>query len=45
MLPDTHGLHHVTGIVRDAQSNVEFYAGTLGLRFVKRTVDFEDRVS
>jgi glyoxalase family protein len=45
MLPPTHGLHHVTGIVRDAASNVDCYAGTLGLRFVKRTVDFEDRFS
>jgi glyoxalase family protein len=45
MLPATHGLHHVTGIVRDAVSNADFYADTLGLRFVKRTVDFEDRFS
>jgi len=39
------GLHHVTGIVRDVGANADFYAGTLGLRFVKRTVDFEDRFS
>jgi glyoxalase family protein len=40
---DTPGVHHVTGIVGDAQATVDFYAGTLGMRFVKRTVDFEDR--
>jgi glyoxalase family protein len=45
MFPSTHGLHHVTGIVRDAAANVEFYTETLGLRFVRRTVDFEDRFS
>lgn len=39
------GIHHVTGIVRDAGANADFYADTLGLRFVKRTVDFEDRFS
>ena len=43
MPPEPHGLHHVTGIVRDAAANVEFYTEMLGLRFVKRTVDFEDR--
>lgn len=37
------GLHHVTGIVRDAAANAAFYGETLGLRFVKRSVDFEDR--
>ena len=35
------GIHHVTAITGDAQSNVDFYAGTLGLRFVKRTVNFD----
>jgi glyoxalase family protein len=42
MLEDTPGIHHVTGIVGDAQSNVDFYAGVLGLRLVKRTVNHED---
>lgn len=41
-LTDTPGLHHVTGIAGDAQRNLEFYAGTLGLRLVKRTVNQED---
>src|SRR3954464_3262291 len=34
------GLHHVTAITADAQANVDFYAGTLGLRLVKKTVNF-----
>ncbi|MEF8869510.1 MAG: VOC family protein [Haloarculaceae archaeon] len=42
MLEDTPGIHHVTGIVGDAQSNLDFYAGVLGLRLVKRTVNHED---
>ncbi|GAB4468352.1 MAG: ring-cleaving dioxygenase [Armatimonadaceae bacterium] len=37
-----HGIHHVTAIAGDAQRNVDFYAGTLGLRLVKRTVNFDD---
>ncbi len=36
------GIHHVTAIARDAQQNVDFYAGVLGLRFVKKTVNFDD---
>jgi glyoxalase family protein len=36
------GLHHVTAICDDARSNVNFYVGTLGLRLVKRTVNFDD---
>jgi glyoxalase family protein len=36
------GLHHVTAIAGDPQANVDFYAGVLGLRLVKRTVNFED---
>lgn len=35
------GLHHVTAIVADAQKNVDFYAGILGLRMVKKTVNFD----
>jgi glyoxalase family protein len=33
------GIHHITAITADAQSNVDFYAGTLGLRLVKKTVN------
>jgi glyoxalase family protein len=36
------GLHHVTAIASDPQRNIDFYAGVLGLRFVKRTVNFDD---
>src|SRR5512147_1626243 len=38
----TAGLHHVTAICDDAQRNVDFYAGVLGLRLVKRTINFDD---
>ena len=37
-----HGIHHITAITADAQQNVDFYAGLLGLRFVKKTVNFDD---
>lgn len=36
------GIHHVTGITRRVQANVDFYTGFLGLRLVKRTGGFED---
>jgi predicted esterase/catechol 2,3-dioxygenase-like lactoylglutathione lyase family enzyme len=36
------GIHHVTAIAGDPQRNLDFYAGVLGLRFVKRTVNFDD---
>lgn len=36
------GIHHITGISGPAQENVDFYAGVLGLRLVKRTVNFDD---
>jgi glyoxalase family protein len=36
------GLHHVTAIASDPQSNLDFYTEVLGLRFVKRTVNFDD---
>ena len=35
------GLHHVTMITADAQANVDFYADLLGLRLVKKTVNFD----
>jgi glyoxalase family protein len=35
------GIHHVTAITGDAQRNVDFYVGVLGLRFVKKTVNFD----
>ena len=36
------GIHHVTAISGPAQRNVDFYAGVLGLRTVKQTVNFDD---
>src|SRR5215213_2248870 len=36
------GLHHITAITADAPRNVDFYAGTLGLRLVKKTVNQDD---
>ncbi|HSJ02689.1 MAG TPA: ring-cleaving dioxygenase [Verrucomicrobium sp.] len=36
------GIHHVTAIASDPQQNIDFYAGLLGLRLVKRTVNFDD---
>ncbi len=39
---ELQGIHHVTAITADAQANLSFYAGTLGLRFVKKTVNFDD---
>jgi glyoxalase family protein len=37
-----HGIHHVTAIAGNPVRNLHFYAHTLGLRFVKRTVNFDD---
>jgi glyoxalase family protein len=36
------GIHHITAITGHAQQNVDFYAGTLGLRLVKKTVNQDD---
>jgi len=36
------GIHHVTALARDPQANVDFYTGVLGLRLVKKTVNFDD---
>ncbi len=36
------GLHHITLATGDAQKNIDFYSGVLGLRFVKKTVNFDD---
>ena len=38
----TTGIHHVTAISGGPQQNVDFYAGVLGLRLVKKTVNFDD---
>lgn len=36
------GLHHVTAFAGDAQRNLDFYTGFMGLRLIKRTVNFDD---
>ena len=36
------GLHHVTATVDDAQSDLDFFAGVLGLRLLKKTVNFDN---
>lgn len=42
MTKKTSGIHHITAIVGHPQENVDFYAGVLGLRLVKQTVNFDD---
>ena len=42
MSAETTGIHHVTAIAGEPQQNVDFYAGLLGLRMVKKTVNFDD---
>jgi glyoxalase family protein len=41
MLKATAGIHHITAFVNHAQDNVDFYAGVLGLRLVKKTINFD----
>ena len=36
------GLHHLTAIAGNPQANVDFYTGVLGLRLIKKTVNFDD---
>lgn len=42
MNPVISGIHHITAITADAQKNIDFYCGVLGLRLVKLTVNFDD---
>lgn len=42
MQKQTAGIHHITAIVGNPQENIDFYAGILGLRLVKKTVNFDD---
>ncbi|HYU36072.1 MAG TPA: ring-cleaving dioxygenase [Thermoanaerobaculia bacterium] len=42
MTKQIEGIHHVTALARDPQTNVDFYTGVLGLRLVKKTVNFDD---
>ncbi len=41
MTQRTAGIHHITAFVKNAQDNVDFYAGVLGLRLVKKTINFD----
>jgi glyoxalase family protein len=42
MIKDIKGLHHITSMASDAQENNRFFTDTLGLRRVKKTVNFDD---
>ncbi len=41
-MPRRPGIHHVTAIARDPRRNLDFYTRVLGLRLVKKTVNFDD---
>ncbi len=41
-MSQVHGLHHVTAISGSARTNLAFWRDVLGLRFVKKTVNFDD---
>lgn len=41
MTLQTAGIHHITAFAGDPQQNVDFYAGVLGLRLVKKTINFD----
>lgn len=41
-MQSVHGLHHVTAISGPAQENLDFYAGVLGMRLVKKSVNQDD---
>ncbi|MFP5115838.1 ring-cleaving dioxygenase [Bacillaceae bacterium C204] len=40
-MQNTAGIHHISAMVNDAQRNIDFYAGVLGLRLVKKTINFD----
>jgi glyoxalase family protein len=41
-MKSVHGLHHITAISGSAQENLDFYAGVLGMRLVKKSVNQDD---
>lgn len=41
MKPLITGIHHITAIAGNPQANVDFYSGILGLRMVKKTINFD----
>lgn len=40
MMLEMAGLHHISAMVNDAQRTVTFYAGIVGVRLVKKTVNY-----
>ncbi|MDX1661823.1 MAG: ring-cleaving dioxygenase [Gemmatimonadota bacterium] len=40
--PAVHGIHHVTALAGDPQTNLDFWVGVLGMRLVKRSVNQDD---
>ena len=42
LMKQTAGIHHISAIVGHPQENIDFYAGILGLRLVKKTINFDD---
>lgn len=44
MAKQTRGIHHISAIVGHPQENVDFYAGVLGLRLVKKRLTLMTRV-
>src|SRR5258708_26725485 len=40
-MPDLLGFHHITAITGDAPRNVDFYCRVMGMRMVKKTVNFD----
>ncbi|MEX0769985.1 MAG: ring-cleaving dioxygenase [Balneolaceae bacterium] len=42
MAESINGIHHITAVSGQPQENINFYTGILGLRFTKRTVNFDD---
>ena len=41
-MESVNGLHHITAIAGPAQENLDFYAGLLGMRLVKKSVNQDD---
>jgi glyoxalase family protein len=41
MRQQTAGIHHITAFVKNAQETADFYSGVLGLRLVKKTINFD----
>ena len=39
----TEGIHHISSMVGHAQKNIDFYAGVLGYRLVKKTLNYDDK--